>query len=88
MCAPCMEYSSLALSLLLFNDSFYLIVKEVELIERLLNINFSAHTLYLNKIKMQSMANKLKIKEKIVVEKFTLQHWFVIESKACVIHIG
>lgn len=65
-----------------------MIGKEVELIERILNINFSAHTLYLNKIKMRSMANKLKIKEKIVVEKFMLHHWFVIESKACVIHVG
>lgn len=88
MCDPCMDYSSLALSLLLFNDSFYLIGKKVELKEWLLNISFSAHTLCLNKIKMQIMANKLKIKEKIVVEKFMLQHWFVIESKACVIHVG
>lgn len=79
MCAPCLEYSSLAPSLLLFNDSFYLIRKEVELIERLLNISFSVHTLYLNKIKLWSMANKLMIKEKIVVEKFMWKHWFMIE---------
>lgn len=88
MCDPCMDYSSLSPSLLLFNDSFYLIGKKVELKERLLNIIFSAHILCLNKIKMQIMANKLKIKEKIVVEKFMLRHWFVIKSKAYVIHVG
>lgn len=65
--------------------SFYLIEKKATLIKRLLNILFFIHTLYVNKIKLESMTNKLKIKD---VGEFMLQYWFVRESNACGIHIG